>query len=303
MPRRDKIILITGASSGIGRRTASYLAAQGHTVFGTSRRPHTDWLDGFQLLPLDVTDAESVRACVSTVLNQARHIDVLIANAGIDYFGALEETPIADAEHVFAVNFFGAARVVNAVLPAMRARRQGQIILMSSALGRAAWPFEGYYCASKFALEGYAEALCYEMNLFGIKVSAVEPGFFKSNMIARQGYAPPIADYAHAREHALRLGLTWAEQAPDPLPVARAISRIIDSARPALRYTVGLEAHLAPPLAHLLPLSARFKVGRWMLGQDDPRRDALRFGVATAGITALIALIRGWLLRSRHDEG
>ncbi|MGQ9908436.1 MAG: SDR family oxidoreductase [Candidatus Flexifilum sp.] len=297
MRQRSRVILITGASSGIGRRTAGYLAAQGHTVFGTSRSPEVETLDGFRLLPLDVTDDESVRACVSRVLDQAGRIDVLIANAGIDYFGALEETPLADAEHLFAVNFFGAARVINAVLPSMRARRQGQIILVSSALGRAAWPFEGYYCASKFALEGYAEALCYEMNLFGIKVSAVEPGFFKSNMIARQGYAPPIADYAVARDRALRLGLSWAEQAPDPLPVARTIGQIIASARPALRYTVGLEAHLAPPLAHLLPLSARFKVGRWLLGQDDPKRDALRYGAAAAALTAAAALLRRWLRR------
>lgn len=298
MQRRGRVILITGASSGIGRRTAGYLAAQGHLVFGTSRCPQTESLDGFRLLPLDVTDDESVRDCVKRVLDQAGRIDVLIANAGIDYFGALEETPLADAENLFNVNFFGAARMVNAVLPSMRARRQGQIILISSALGRAAWPFEGYYCASKFALEGYAEALCYEMNLFRIKVSAVEPGFFRSNMIARQGYAPPIADYAAARDHALRLGRYWAEQAPDPLPVARTISQIIDSPRPALRYAVGLEAHLAPPLAHLLPLSARFKVGRWLLGQDDPKRDALRCGAAAVVAAAAIALIRRWLRRS-----
>lgn len=297
MPSQDKIILITGASSGIGRRTAGYLAARGFTVYGTSRQPQANSLDGFHLLPLDVTDDGSVQACVGSVLEREGRIDVLIANAGIDYFGALEETPIADAERVFEVNFFGAARMVNAVLPGMRARRQGQIILISSALGRAAWPFEGYYCASKFALEGYAEALCYEMNLFGIKVSAVQPGFFKSNMIAHQAYAPAIADYAHAREHALKLGLSWSGEAPDPLPVARTVGRIIDSDRPALRYAVGLEAHLAPPLAHTLPLAARFKIGRWLLGQDDPKRDALRYGAATAGIAAGIAIVRRWLRR------
>jgi len=299
MPSQNKVILITGASSGIGRCTARYLAALGFTVFGTSRQPTTESLDGFHLLPLDVTDEASVQTCVSTVLERAGRIDVLIANAGIDYFGALEETPIADARKVFEVNFFGAARMINAVLPGMRARRRGQIILISSALGRAAWPFEGYYCASKFALEGYAEALCYEMNLFGIKVSAVQPGFFKSEMIARQEYAPPIDDYAHAREHALRLGLAWAKAAPDPLPVARTVARIIGSARPALRYAVGLEAHLAPPLAHTLPLAARFKVGRWMLGQDDPRRDVARFGAVVVGIAGIIAAL--WRRKRRRE--
>lgn len=298
---RGKVILISGASSGIGRRTAAYLAGQGAIVYGTSRQPAAPTLDNFALLPLDVTDEASVRACVDAVIAREGRLDVVIANAGIDLFGALEETPIAQAQHIFDVNFFGAARLVQAALPVMRAQseregrhpRPGQIILVGSALGRAAWPFEGYYCASKFALEGYAEALCYEMNLFGIAVSCVEPGFFQSAMIRNQLYAPPLPAYADPRQHAHALGETWSASAPDPLPVAHAIGRIITARRPALRYAVGLEAHLSPPIAHLLPLSARFKAGRWLLGVDDPRRDAVRAGlIAAAGLAILGALKR-----------
>jgi len=297
---RGKVILISGASSGIGRRTAAYLAEQGAIVYGTSRCPTAPTLDGFTLLPLDVTDEASVRGCVDEVVRRAGRLDVVIANAGIDLFGALEETPIALAQQVFDVNFFGAARLVQAALPVLRAQferggrhpRPGQIILVGSALGRAAWPFEGYYCASKFALEGYAEALCYEMNLFGIAVSSVQPGFFKSAMIHKQLYAPPLSVYTNPRAYAHQLGEMWSASAPDPLPVAQTIARIIRARWPALRYAVGLEAHLSPPLAQLLPLSARFKVGRWLLGVDDPRRDAARAGLLAAAGLAILGAVR-----------
>lgn len=300
-----QVIVISGASSGIGRRTAGYLAQAGHTVYGTSRHPSADHVDGFHLLPLDVTDESSVQACVRTVIEREGRIDVLVANAGVDLFGALEETTTAEAQRVFDVNFFGVARLVQAALPFMRAQRAGRIILIGSALGRAAWPFEGMYCASKFALEGYAETLCYEMNLFGIHVSSIQPGFFKSQMIAHQGYTTPIPDYQSARDHALRLGEAWAGDAPDPLPVAQAVERIMAARQPALRYAVGLEAHLTPPIAQLLPLGVRFKVGRWLLGVDDPRRDIARYGLA-----ALIALAGGVVIRllwqgdrrHAHDE-
>lgn len=293
-----KVVLVTGASSGIGQSIAAHLASRGYHVFGTSRQPAAHTIEGVTMLSLDITDDDSVRACVAAVFEQAGGLDVLINNAGSDLVGALEETSLEDAKWIFDVNFFGAVRMVQAVLPQMRERRSGQIINISSALGLAAWPFEGYYCASKYALEGYTESLCYEMNLFGIRVSSVQPGFFKSNMIAQARQADTtIADYASPRAHSIRLNHSWAKNAPDPLPVARTVQQIIESRHPRLRYAVGLEAHLAPPLAHVFPLSVRFKVGRWLLGVDSLRDDLRRWSARGVAVTALSIVLLRWFRR------
>jgi NAD(P)-dependent dehydrogenase (short-subunit alcohol dehydrogenase family) len=287
--QQPKVVLVTGASRGIGRAIAAHLAGRGFCVFGTSRRPAADMLDGFSLIQLDVTDAESVRACVETVIARAARIDVLVNNAGVDLVGALEETTLDDLSWIMETNFYGVHRMVQAVLPGMRARRDGQIINISSALGRAAWPFEGAYCASKFALEGYTEALRYEMNIFNIRVSSVQPGFFKSNMVNAQRIAGGlIADYDAPRQRGIALGRAWANAAPEPLPVARTVERIIRARRPRLYYAVGAEAVIVPPLARLMPGRVLFKVGRWMLELDDWRADLRRWLPFVGGLAVAL---------------
>jgi NAD(P)-dependent dehydrogenase (short-subunit alcohol dehydrogenase family) len=297
---QPKVVLVTGASMGIGRAIAAHLAQRGFRVFGTSRQPAADSLDGFGLIPLDVTEPDSVRACVETVIARAGRIDVLVNNAGVDLVGALEETTHADLTWVMETNFYGVHRMVQAVLPGMRARRDGQIINISSALGRAAWPFEGAYCASKFALEGYTEALRYELNIFNIRVSSVQPGFFKSNMVNTQRVAASlIADYDAPRQRGIALGKAWAEAAPEPDPVAQAVERLIRARRPRLYNPVGMEAVVMPPLTRLMPGRVLFKVGRWMLQLDDWRADVRRAvrraapaigGLAAAILTAAALL-------------
>ena len=269
----SKTVLVTGASSGIGRSIATHLSQQGYRVFGTSRQLDAEAKNGFDMLPLDVTDDASVTVCVATMLERAGSLDVLVNNAGVDLVGAVEETALADAQWVFDTNFFGSVRMIQAVLPHMRVRRSGQIINISSALGRAGWPFEALYCASKYALEGYTESLRYEMALFGIKVSTIQPGFFRSNMFNAQRYPQsPVSEYDVPRTHAIQLGKKWAETAPDPLPVARKVQQIIESRSPRLRYPVGLEAMFAPPLAHLLPEGIILWLGRRMLGVKKPSK-------------------------------
>lgn len=269
----SKTVLVTGASSGVGRSIATHLARQGYRVFGTSRHPRDETADGFHMLPLDVTDDSSVTACVAAVLERADGLDVLVNNAGVDLVGAVEETTLADAKWIFDTNFFGIVRMTQAVLAHMRVQRSGQIINISSALGRAGWPFEAFYCASKYALEGYTESLRYEMALFGIKVSSVQPGFFRSNIFNAQRYPhSPVAEYDGPRKQAIQLGKKWSETAPDPLPVARRVQRIIESRSPRLRYPVGLEAIFAPPLAHLLPEWVILWLGRRMLGVQKPSK-------------------------------
>ena len=295
-----KVVLVTGASMGIGRATARRLSAAGYRVFGTSRRPSSPTLDGFEMLPLDVTDDASAQACITAVLAKAGRIDVLINNAGVDLLGALEETTLPEAEWIFATNYFGAVRMVNAALPHMRRQRSGQIINISSGLGLAAVPFEGQYCATKFALEGYSESLRYELWSLGIRVSSVQPGYYQSNMVKTQRIASHrIEDYTPARDRYIAFGTRSAQNAPDPLPVAQTIQRIIESRSPRARYQVGLDAWLAPRLIRLLPEALVMRVGGWALGVRDWRRDAAKGGLV-ASIALLGALI-GWRWQRKRD--
>src|SRR5215831_19986395 len=177
------IVLITGASSGIGFAIVELLVQEGMTVYGTSRNPdRMKPVAGVERVQLDVNSADSVRAGVNDVMKRAGHIDILINNAGYDLEGAIEETSLEEAKAQLETNFFGVARVIKEVLPDMRERGFGRIINMSSSVG---WltptPFLGYYAASKMALEAYTEALRYEVRPFGIKVSLIEPSFFHTN--------------------------------------------------------------------------------------------------------------------------
>src|SRR5437660_2901591 len=173
----SQTILVTGASSGIGQSTARLLAERGFTVFGTARKPDSAKREPFTMLALDVRSDESVRACVAQVITKSGRLDVLVNNAGYAMMGAAEETSVEEAKAQFETNFFGIVRMVNAVLPGMRAAGAGKIINISSLAGNTAIPFSAFYSASKFALEGYSESLWYEVRPFGITVSLVEPGF------------------------------------------------------------------------------------------------------------------------------
>jgi NAD(P)-dependent dehydrogenase (short-subunit alcohol dehydrogenase family) len=156
----QKIVLITGASSGIGRATAELLASRGYRVFGTARDPDTVApVRGVELLPLDVRDDASVASSVEAVLGQTGRIDVLVNNAGYSVVGAIEETSASEAQALFDTNVFGVLRMVRAVLPAMRRQGSGTIVNTSSVLGFLPAPFMGLYASSKHALEGLSESL------------------------------------------------------------------------------------------------------------------------------------------------
>jgi len=166
-------ILITGASKGIGRATAAELARRGHRVVATARDPRTlDGLDSDQRLRLDVTDQASVDAAVE----QAGEIDVLISNAGVIFRAAVEASPAAEIERLYAQNTVGAIRVTQAVLPQMRQRKKGRLLFVSSVSGRTVLPGQAAYAATKAALEAFAETLAIEVAGFGIDVTLAEPG-------------------------------------------------------------------------------------------------------------------------------
>lgn len=193
-----KVVVVTGASSGFGNLTVLELARRGHTVVATMRdvegrnaKVRSDLIEaakaeghGLQVLEMDVADEASVNATIDQVVKQHGKIEVLVNNAGLMPVGITEAYTVADIERLFAVNFFGAVRADRAVLPHMRAAGTGLLVHVTSLMGRVVFPFFGTYSASKFALEGLAEAYRYELKGFGIDSVIVEPGPFPSNLIS-----------------------------------------------------------------------------------------------------------------------
>jgi NAD(P)-dependent dehydrogenase (short-subunit alcohol dehydrogenase family) len=230
----SKVVLITGASSGIGQAIARTLARERFTVFGTSRNPPAvEPVPGVEVLPLDVRQDGSVNACLDAVLSRAGRLDVLVNNAGYVLTGAIEDASVEDAEAQFETNFFGVVRMVKAVLPGMRQRRSGQIVNISSLAGLVpAPPFCGMYSASKHALEAYTEHLWREVRPFQIRVSLVEPGSIKPTLVAER------------------------------------VLDIIRRESPKLRYRVGTDATWVPRLRQVLP-AGRFERGIRRIFQMD----------------------------------
>jgi short-subunit dehydrogenase len=251
----QKVVLITGASSGNGQAMARLLSQKGYQVFGTSRNPSSaDKIPTVEMLALDVRDNESVMACMQAVSDRAGHLDVLVNNAGYELAGALEELSLDEAKAQFETNFFGVVRTVKIVLPQMRLQKRGQIINISSLAGLVSIPFMGIYSASKFALEGYTEALRLEVKPLGIHVSQIEVGFLKTPMMDnRQEAAEPISEYDPWRQRAFNAFREYEEKGPGPELVAETVLKIIASKAPRLRYMIGQQAKLTSRLRRFLP--------------------------------------------------
>jgi NAD(P)-dependent dehydrogenase (short-subunit alcohol dehydrogenase family) len=234
-----KVVLVTGASSGLGYAIAKALAAKHYRVFGTTRTPRAELAGGFTTLNLDVTKDESVAACVAQIMRSAGRIDAVINNAGFGIAGAIEDTTPAEAQSQFETNFFGTHRVCRAVLPYLRAQRSGVIINMSSLAGRIPLPFQGFYSATKFAIEAYSEALRMEVRPFGIAVTMIEPGDFATSFTSNRRMTDESVAASPYHEPAKRAVAIMArdEQANRDLsPVIAAVATILESRRPALRY-------------------------------------------------------------------
>jgi NAD(P)-dependent dehydrogenase (short-subunit alcohol dehydrogenase family) len=251
----QRVVLITGASSGVGQASARMLSQRNYKVFGTSRNPTSaEPIPAVEMVALDVRADDSVTACVEHVLSRAGRLDVLINNAGYELAGASEELSIDEAKDQFETNFFGVVRMVKAVLPLMRRQKHGQIINVSSLAGLTPIPFLGMYSASKFALEGYTEALRHEVKHFNIQVSLIEAAFLKTSMMdKRQVAAGLIKEYDLWRQRALNAIRAYEEKAPGPELAARAVLEIITDDRPRLRYVIGRQARFITRLRWFLP--------------------------------------------------
>jgi short-subunit dehydrogenase len=258
---KRKVVLITGASSGIGRVTASLLAKNGYRVFGTSRQPDTNTPSEYEMLQLDVRSDRSVNGCIRSLMERTGRLDVLINNAGYKLTGALEETSLPEAQSQFETNFFGTVRMVKAVLPIMRRQRDGQIINLGSLAGLIGVPFHGFYSASKYALEGYTEALRHEVKGLNIRVSIIEPSFFRTHLASSaRSSAEVISEYSGMRERVLRVFEKSVQTGADPNLVAKLILSIIESRAPQLRYRIGKDAKRLPRIKAIVPAAA-FEAG------------------------------------------
>jgi NAD(P)-dependent dehydrogenase (short-subunit alcohol dehydrogenase family) len=248
---QPRVWLITGASSGFGRAIADAALAAGDVVVAAARR--TDALadlvasapERATALALDITDADRIRAAVAEVVDQHGRIDVLVNNAGRGAIGAAEETSDSELRALMDLHFFGPAALTRAVLPGMRERGTGAIVQMSSMGGRFTFPGVGAYSATKFALEGWSEALAKEVDRFGIRVLIVEPGAFRTSFNGPGALlmSKPIAAYDDQIEP-LRTGMPDddGKQPGDPAKAAAAILLALDSENPPLRLALGNDA-------------------------------------------------------------
>jgi len=273
---RGRVVLVVGASSGIGRACAVLLAREGNWVFGTTRRPAAD-IDAdlrrdvtpcarLDVIALDVDDPHSVHSAVDTVLARAGRLDAVVHCAGFGIGGAIEDTAEDEAEAIFRTNSLGTLRVCRAALPVMREQGAGRIVVVSSIAGRVAVPFQGLYSATKFALEGLCEALRMEVRPFGVHVTLVEPGDFRTGFTDRRlrVRASRIdGAYSESCRRALEIAESDERRASTPERVARLVSRILSRRAPRLRYTVGPTLQRAAVrLKSVLPS----RVFEWALG-------------------------------------
>jgi NAD(P)-dependent dehydrogenase (short-subunit alcohol dehydrogenase family) len=251
--RPRHVVLITGASSGIGRATAELLGDKGHRVFGGVRAAATTRaLTGVDLVPLDVRDEASVKSCVEGVRSRAGRIDVLINNAGINLVGAIEETSISQAQALFDTNVIGVLRMIQAVLPGMRGQGAGLIVNISSILGLIPAPFMGVYAGTKYAIEGLSESLDHEVRTFGIRVILIEPPYTRTNLDASAAQAEGRIDaYAAQRQRTAEVISHNTDTAPEPKLVAEEVLRSIEGPY-RMRWPIG-QAVLLSWLRRLLP--------------------------------------------------
>lgn len=271
----QKIILITGTSSGIGLISACRLAKRGHTVYATMRdvtkqdklleeakRQETSVI----VRSLDVTKEDTIQAVAEEIKSSHGYLDVLINNAGYGIGGPFELLADAEIREIMETNFFGAQRMIRLALPLLRLRQGARIINLSSVAGLAGIPVLGAYSSSKFALEGFSEALRHELKQFGVFVSLIEPGSFKTdiwrgNRKLAAKYHEPDSLYKSYAERMLRSQEDRYFLMGDPERIGRLIERVVHATRPRMRYRIGWDANLVWGLRQLLP----FELYSWCL--------------------------------------
>jgi NAD(P)-dependent dehydrogenase (short-subunit alcohol dehydrogenase family) len=234
-----QVVLVTGASSGIGEAVSRDLAQRGHDVVGVSRRGEAP--AGVHAARMDVDDDESVRAGIADLLAEHGRLDVVVNAAGYGLSGPVETTTLAEARSQVETNFWGTVRVTREALPALRAAESGLIVNVSSLAGVFALPFQAYYTASKFALEGWSEALAYEVAPFGVDVTLVQPGNISSDFADGRREAADSGDepYGDAYRGAIEIMVRDERDAVGSGVVAETVAGVVAARRPPRRVTSG----------------------------------------------------------------
>lgn len=271
--KEQKVILVTGGSSGIGFDCAKLLSSRGHKVYAAARRmekmePLKDY--GVTPLKLDVTDEKSISGCVQQVLDSEGRIDVLVNNAGYGYFGPVETTPMEDARRQMEVNVFGLASMCKAVLPSMRERGSGRIINISSIAGKTVLLYGAWYHVSKYSVEAFSDALRMEMKPFGIDVILIEPGGINTDwgLIAADHLTDSSKGTAYeesAEKEAAIFRMAYGGNfLSSPKVIANAVRRGAESRHPKARYRRGAGAGSMVFLHWLLPAKWWDAIVRWV---------------------------------------
>jgi len=244
-----KVVLITGASSGIGKETALLMAKNGYIVYGAARR--TERLkelekSGIKIISLDVTLDDSMVSCVNEIIKNEGKIDILINNAGYGEYGAVEDVAMKNAKYQMEVNLFGLARLIQLIVPHMRKQHFGKIVNITSIAGKLGAPFGGWYHASKFAVEGLSDSLRLELKSFGIDVIVIEPGGVKTEWgdIAFNSLkkASENSAYKDLTEKARKMFDLTAKKGAEPIVIAKLIQKVVETRKPKARYTKGYMA-------------------------------------------------------------
>ncbi|WP_424493987.1 SDR family oxidoreductase [Salinimicrobium sp. GXAS 041] len=237
----SKVVLITGASSGIGKAIAEHLLSKNYKVFGTSRNPSKGTSLNFPLVTLDVTKKETIKSAVSEVISEAGKIDILINNAGVGITGPIEETPDEEIKKAFDTNYFGPLNVIKAVLPEMRKNNGGLIINITSIAGYMGLPYRGIYSASKGALELTTEAFRMELKDFNIQMTNVAPGDFATNIAAGRYHSPVLEESPYREPYGSTLNIMnqHVDEGGNPKIMAEYVHKIIKTKNPKVHYKVG----------------------------------------------------------------
>ena len=248
----QKVVIVTGSSSGIGLESALLLARNGYNTYATMRSPEKDTSiktavqkEGLpiRVVQLDVTDDSSVKNAVDHIISEAGRIDVLVNNAGYGLGGALEDLAMEEIKSQYETNLFGLIRVTQAVLPTMRKQRSGRILNLSSGAGIFGYPGGSAYVSTKFAVEGLSESIAYELEPFGIKVILIEPGFIRTNftnaMVVAKKAQDPTSSYSELMQKIMASASELAKNASTAELVANVILDAASNPNPRLRYLVG----------------------------------------------------------------
>jgi NAD(P)-dependent dehydrogenase (short-subunit alcohol dehydrogenase family) len=258
MPQGEEVAVVTGSFTGMGFETSLMLARNGFHTYATMRKLEdggskqiTDIAKNenlpLQVIQLDVNNDKSVVDAINRIAKEKDRIDVVINNAGYDLMGALEETSIDEIKAQFETNFFGAIRVMQAVIPTMRKQRSGKIVNITSLGGRISFPLNSPYHATKFALEGLSESIQYELEPFGIKIIVIEPGGVGSNFLKNLKMATKTSDPLNSPYRLMQSNMSeyfkqWAQNLTHPSEVAKVILQAVTSDNPDFRYIVGKDA-------------------------------------------------------------